>query len=119
MKEHFFEGPSLGSQVLSNEDKEQFEFQNELLLKDLTLAVEESDDAKKWLSTPLGLALQKFIVISKQTAALNIAQSRGDDAKRAELQKDFDVIVGVAQFFGELLVAGEAALQHLRVKQGI
>lgn len=113
------EGPTLGSQILSNEDTEKFEFQNELLLKDLRLAVEESEEAKKWLGTPLGLALQKFIVRSKQTAEHDIAQCRNDDKKLVEMQKDYDVVVGVEQFFGQLLVAGEAALQQLKVKQGI
>lgn len=118
MPEKYVEGPSLGSQILSKDDMEQSEFQNELLLKDLRLAVEESEEAKKWLGTTLGLALQKFIVRSKQVAVLRIAQCRGDDSKRDELEKDYDVVVGVEQFFGQLLVAGETALQHLKAKQG-
>lgn len=111
-------GASLGSQVMTQEDREALEKQNESLLKELMIAAEESEEARKFLDSQLGRALRSFIVVSKQKYAMGIANSRDDDEQRRKLQYDYDVVCGIEQFFGQLLIAGESAAEHLQMKLG-
>lgn len=107
----------MGSSVLSNEEIALMDVEDEKLIKELRNAVESSVEAKKFLNTRLGKDLIQYIIQSKSRSLIGLADRGNTEDQRAEYQLDYDVINGVAQFFGNIIQGGQAAEQQLTAKE--
>ncbi len=108
----------LGSSVLNEEDLAQLERSNEMYVSELMKSVQTSQEAKVWLNTQLGKDLRKFIIDTKQSTSSRVMHPRDED-ERVSAKYEYDVICGVEQFFGNMLVAGKVAGEMLQQKEEI
>ena len=103
-----------GSDELTNEEIEDADQHHEELLAALHKVVNESDEAKAFLSTAFGLALRKTLAAEKLRTMRLCAENIGKPEEAAS-KHAYDVIRDVERIFGLIISNGKQALEELRV----
>lgn len=102
----------IGSDELSEDQLKDQDVYAEQVTKVLESAAQASDDARKWLNTPLGKAVRLAIQNNKGVAMQAAATAKTEDG-RIEAQKDFAVWCNVESIFGAIISEGVEALKQL------
>ena len=105
-------GDYLGSDALSPDAAEAYEFEYDAVLIQLEKAASEAQAAREFLNTTLGQAIRKTLFQSKLTAMRDLA-NHAMDADFMNYKHHYDVICGVESVFAQIIVEGEQALNQL------
>ena len=97
---------------LTDDDLKQLDRDQEKVLEQLYSKVRDSDEARQWLNTGLGVALRKYLAADKMRAMKQSATATTyKECKRAQF--DFAIIEKVESLFGSIIVDGQEALNEL------
>ena len=100
----------------SNEltDKERLEFskREQELTKDLMNRVRGKDEALQFMCSELGMQMRKFIINGKEKAMKDAVL--GEEHLIAKARNDFQVWSKLESIFGEIVISGKQAEEHLQ-----
>ena len=101
-----------GSDILSEKDVQEIEKNHEGILNELHAKVRDSDEARKWLDTPLGTSFRKFLAADK-LRTMRRCSKETDPEKLKSAQIDYAAVCKLEVIFGSILADGNEALQQL------
>lgn len=108
-----------GSDELTQEEFDTYAQHHADLQDELRKVVATSDEAKRFLQTPLGISIRKVLLSEKMTAMKNCADKMYEsEAVVSAHKRRYDVVCEVERVFALIISDGEEALRQLSMTIG-